>query len=353
MQPERSSPGSASQHRMARIIQARSEERRQGRTEPGKLNTALVIQGGTLRSVASCGAAAALNYLGLTNAFDKVYASSSGAINGAYFLTQQAALGVTVYLEDVNSLRFLNFLRFGNRLDLDFLLGDIAQREKRHNLVDLVNHPTELKILTANLNTSQSVWFSSQDRAIDVYQALKASMALPVLYGRGVPIGRHSYVDGYIVEPVPVLTPLKGAYTDILVLLNRHVSARERSKPRLLSRLVFHPLMRREVGDQLYAHYRQLPARYNFALDTIESGRYTRPNGDQIRLAYICPESDAEVHSFELGADRLRAAAYSSWQATFRFFGVTCGSDEETFRSELSRAKELNTSLRSPEGGSD
>ncbi len=329
------------QESMARTFQARSDERQQGRTEPGKVNTALVIQGGSLRSVASCGAAAALNYLGLTNAFDKVYASSSGAVNGAYFLTQQSALGVTVYLEDVNNRKFLNLWRFRKMIDLEFFIDEIVKQRRKHDYDALLSHPTELKILAANMDTSQKTWFSSKDTSIDLYQALKASCALPVIYGRGVPVGQHSYVDGYIVEPIPVLTPLEGDFTDILVLLNRNISVRQPPKPSLMTRLLFQPLMRRELSSELYAQHQKYAVQYNFALDAIENGHHTRPDGHKIRLAYICPESAAEAHRFELDAGRLRAAAYSSWKATFRFFGVEHGADEDTFSAELSRAKEL------------
>jgi predicted acylesterase/phospholipase RssA len=57
---------------------------------------ALAIEGGAMRGVVSAGMVAALEQLGLTHAFDAVYGSSAGAINGAYFLTGQANLGATI-----------------------------------------------------------------------------------------------------------------------------------------------------------------------------------------------------------------------------------------------------------------
>jgi hypothetical protein len=72
---------------------------------------ALAIEGGAMRGVVSAGMVAALEQLGLTDAFDAVYGSSAGAINGAYFLAGQANLGVTIYSEDINNRHFIDLRR--------------------------------------------------------------------------------------------------------------------------------------------------------------------------------------------------------------------------------------------------
>lgn len=114
---------------VARNIQQRATDRAHGVSD-SSVRTALVVHGGGLRSVASCGTLAALNRLGLTNAFDTLYAVSSGAVNGAYFLTDQSALGITVYLEDVNNSRFVNFFRLAKMMDLEYLFDEVVQARK-------------------------------------------------------------------------------------------------------------------------------------------------------------------------------------------------------------------------------
>jgi len=49
----------------------------------------LVVQGGNMRGIISGGALIGLESLGLTDVFDIVYGSSSGAINSTFFLTKQ------------------------------------------------------------------------------------------------------------------------------------------------------------------------------------------------------------------------------------------------------------------------
>lgn len=324
---------------VAENISARAKERAGGILTPQKIKTALVVQGGTLRSVASCGSAAALNYLKLTNAFDKVYGASSGSVNAAYFLTDQSALGVTVYTEDVNNRRFLNFFRLHKMIDLEFFFEEIVLKRKEHNYERLKNHPTELKIITTDLDSHETVWFSSKDDKVDVYAAMKASCALPVIYGRGVRVAGRRCVDGFIKEPMPLLTPFEHGYTDILVLMTRHISLRQTGKVPLFKRLLFEPLIKRQPKNELYELYRNRWKRYNWAVEQIEAGVYRRKDGHEIRIAYVCPDLETEVHKFELGAEPLLRAGYSAWKNTFDFFGVSEGSKRSDYDNALYQAK--------------
>jgi hypothetical protein len=61
-----------------------------------KEKIALCIEGGGMRGCVSAGSAAAINFLGLNDAFDVVYGSSAGAMVGAYFVSRQYS-GVQIY----------------------------------------------------------------------------------------------------------------------------------------------------------------------------------------------------------------------------------------------------------------
>jgi predicted patatin/cPLA2 family phospholipase len=324
---------------VAENVVARAQERAKGDLQPAKIKTALVIQGGTLRSVASCAAAAALNHLNLTNAFDMVYGASSGAVNGAYFLSNQAALGVTVYVDDVNNRRFLNFFRPSKMIDLEFFFEQIVLSRKRHDFDSLIRHPTELKILTTDLESGETAWFSSKDRSINIYTALKASCALPLVYGRGVEINGRRYIDGLVTEPLPIITPLRHDYTDILVLMTRHISYRQPQR-RPPSAWLIDPLIKRELKRDLFLRYSTRWKLHNWAVDVIESGSFQRPDGSVTRIAYICPDKAAEAHKFELNRERLITAAYSSWANTFKLLAVAEGTERSTFEAALRRAVE-------------
>ncbi len=64
-------------------ILARKEEKLNRKTNSKKkIKSALIVQGGCMRGVFSAGSLIALEKLGLSQAFDAVYGSSGGAVNG-------------------------------------------------------------------------------------------------------------------------------------------------------------------------------------------------------------------------------------------------------------------------------
>ena len=64
-----------------------------------------------MRGVVSAGMVAGLEHLGLLPAFDVIYGTSAGAINGAYFVAGRAAFGASIYYEEINNSQFMNPLR--------------------------------------------------------------------------------------------------------------------------------------------------------------------------------------------------------------------------------------------------
>jgi predicted patatin/cPLA2 family phospholipase len=220
------------------------------------------------------------------------------------------------------------------------LFEEVIFKYKRHHFNELINHQTEFNVITTDLDTTETVWFSSRRRDINIYDAMKASCALPLVYGRGVKVDGRTCIDGFIKEPMPVITPFEKDYTDILVLMSRHISSRQTGQVGLFSRLFIEPLIKRELKPQLYHIYRERWKFYNWAIDVIESGVYCRSDGHSIRIAFICPDLEDEVHKFEKNREPLEKSAYSSWKNTFNFFGTTRGSTRLDFNNALIQAKE-------------
>lgn len=77
------------EHVVARLLydRVRVGSRPGQRTDGARIG--LAIEGGGMRGAVSAGAAAALNLLGLSDAFDAVYGSSAGALIAAFFISRQ------------------------------------------------------------------------------------------------------------------------------------------------------------------------------------------------------------------------------------------------------------------------
>lgn len=280
------------------------------------IRTALIVPGGVRRAICNCAALAALNHLGIRH-FDSVYAVSAGAINAAYGLANQAALAVTVYLEEVNKFRFINPLRFWNIIDLDYLFRDV-QRAKPLDIPELHANPSQLRILTADITNGQAKWFAANTD--DMINVMRAACSTEAPSSRPVCIQGNLYRDGYLLEPIPILSALKENYTDILVLLNKPLTMRDAPVAAWLQKSIINPWNKKNFGAGLVERCENGWKTYNQALDIIHSGIYKNPHGREIRIAAIAP--DLDIWMFEMRAKRLFQAACSSWENTLRAFGA-------------------------------
>src|SRR3954452_16708844 len=95
---------------------------------------ALVVEGGCMRGVISAGAVTALEHLHLAQHFDAVYGVSAGALDCAYMLAGQAAMGTTIYFDDLPAAHFVRARRIlaaRPPMALDELIDEIVARRKR------------------------------------------------------------------------------------------------------------------------------------------------------------------------------------------------------------------------------
>lgn len=182
---------------------------------------ALVVQGGGLRGVYSIGALAALEELGLRDAFSLVIGSSAGAMNGAYFLAGQAREGIEIYVEDLSNRRFFSPFRVTKMVDIDFLV-DVALREHHPlNIGELVAAEAPLYTVLTDAVTGGEMIVSSHDPDYDAYETMRATAALPGLYNRRVAVGGRSFVDGGIAHPVPLQEAFTRGACEAIVVLTR------------------------------------------------------------------------------------------------------------------------------------
>ena len=135
----------------------------------------LIIEGGAMRGIFSCGGGIALELLGLSRAFDEVYACSSGAINAAYFVAGQAAYSVSIYYDEVNNRNFINPLRLNNILNMDFLFDEVIKRRKPLDVERVLSSPSKLRISITDANTGAGFLIDAQNSRYALLDSLSAS----------------------------------------------------------------------------------------------------------------------------------------------------------------------------------
>ena len=240
-----------------------------------------------MRGVMSGGSLIAMERLGLTSVFDEVYAESAGAINACYFLGGEAAFGGRIYLEDLTSVRFMNPMRRGKLLDVDFLVDHVMSRVRPLPVARVIQARSRLFVSLTNVNDGMGRVVDVKKESVPLLMLLKATAAIIPLYNRSVALEGVPYADGGIADPIPVRNAINNGCTHILVLLTRppdFVARPYRGLQRLILKIMLRRWDRRFVDAFFNVRYR----RYNEAR-ALAFGGVAPPPG--VELAVICPAS--------------------------------------------------------------
>lgn len=183
----------------------------------------LILDGGGMRGVLGMGCLAGLQRVGLCDVFDTIIGISAGASNGAYFKAMQSELAITVYTENLTDSRFINFMRPQKIADIDYVI-DVFRYNKRLDVQALRANRSKLFAAVTRVDNGVGELIDVANM-VDVFNVLRAAMALPVLYNRPVRIGRYRYLDGGVAFPLPIFESISRFNpTDILVILNRTIN---------------------------------------------------------------------------------------------------------------------------------
>ena len=220
-----------------------------------------------MRGVVSSGMVAGLEYLGLLPAFDVIYGTSAGAINGAYFVAGQAAYGTSIYYEDINNPQFMNPLRClcGDRpLSLEFLFEHVMINEKPLNWRRVLDSQIELVPVAASLSQAKAVLLRGARSRYDLFLRLKASARIPFIAGPPVRVDGEDCADGGLFASIPFRQALDEGCTHVLALLTRPAST-PLSRTSFLSRHVlsrmlarYNPLLRNLFVNRVNRYGREL-----------------------------------------------------------------------------------------------
>lgn len=237
------------------VMEALRQRTKSG-SRPGQrrdsMRIGLAIEGGGMRGAVGAGMVAALNELGLCDAFDAVYGSSAGALVGAYFVSRQLPrYGCSVYYEclgnaesfirpvqlvrsvGLGALRLKQWLRDRRGLgppvlDLSYLLVDVMQHERPLDWAVFWerNKLQPLRVLASSIESQEPRILTSDKGSFDTVQGLeqclRASMLLPGITGPPVVLDTGSrkepLADAVLTEPIPYRAALADGCTHVVVL---------------------------------------------------------------------------------------------------------------------------------------
>jgi predicted patatin/cPLA2 family phospholipase len=204
------------------ILRRREEGSRPGARTDGR-RVALVIEGGGLRGVVSAGMTAAIEQLGLRDAFDEVHGSSAGAFNGAFLLADQAAYLAMLYQQGFGDPAYVSFarpLRGGPVFDMDYVIDHVWTRHRPLRFDAIASSGIGLHCTATDTVTASVVDLTDLATEEEIRCAMRASSRLPWLAGGPVAFRGMTLLDATLAEAIPVHAACRTA-TDMLVLQTR------------------------------------------------------------------------------------------------------------------------------------
>jgi predicted patatin/cPLA2 family phospholipase len=279
---------------------------------------ALCVEGGAMRGVISAGMVWALEHLGFTQAFDAVYGSSAGAINSAYFLAGQAALGTTIYYEDINNRQFINLWRAVNGrpiVNLGFLIDEVAVRRKPLEVARVLAAPSPLSVMATEAATGGRAVLRNFASGRDLLDAMRAGATMPIVAGEPATYRTGRYFDASLIEPIPVPTAEAEGHTHILALLTR--PGVMRSRPSAFDRWFVSPRLRK-LSPALAAQYMNRAKPYSALISCLEAGKGPRGLAEvvSIRAPIVIPKLECDRAILLEGARRGFASVMDLFDGT-------------------------------------
>ena len=256
-------------------------------------HSALILEGGGLRGVFTCGV---LDYFmdhGIT--FPLTVGVSAGACNGLSYMSGQRgrAKASNIDLMEKHHYVGLKYLfTQGCIMDFKLLFEDFPERIIPYDYPAYAANPDRFVMVTTNCLTGKAEYFEEKHDPSRIMDIVRASSSLPfvspVTYVDGIPM-----LDGGIVDSIPVEYVMNQGYTKLVVVLTRNRGYRKKKGQMRAARLFYrkYPALQKAISER--------NAVYNRTMDLIERLE------DEGRIVVIRPIRPVEVSRMEKDTKKL------------------------------------------------
>ena len=150
---------------------------------------------------------------------DIIIAGSGSAGTFAYYTSKQYDLVTGIWENLLSTDKFINPFRFWRILDIDYLIDNFFKKQTPLDLETIYDSKTEFFIPATNLKTGKIEYFSNKNHD-GIFEALRATKAMPLLYGKRVKINSSYYCDTPLTSDVEshLQRAIEQGATDIIVI---------------------------------------------------------------------------------------------------------------------------------------
>lgn len=258
-------------------------------------DAALILEGGGMRGVYTAGV---LDFfLDKKIEFPACYAVSAGACHGSSFLAKQRkrAFNVNVdYLKDRRYAGLYSLIKTGDFFGVDMVYNLIPNELNPFDYDEYEKYIGKFFVAVTNCKTGKAEYLQIKDMRKDIL-AVRASSSLPLI-SRIVEIDGKEYLDGGVVDSIPIKKSIEDGNIKNVVILTRDKTYRK--SPSGMMKLIKakykkYPMLVRSIGIR--------HVRYNNTLALIEQEQKAG------RAYVIQPEKPVGIGRLEKNKEKLTA----------------------------------------------
>lgn len=270
-------------------------------------DTALVLEGGGLRGVFTCGVLDCFMDKGIRFPFS--VGVSAGACNGLSYMSGQRGRGriSNIDLMDKHHYVGLKYLfTQGCIMDFKLLFEDFPERIVPYDYEAYFSNPDRFVMVTTNCLTGKAEYFEEKRSAERVMDIVRASSSLPfvtkITYVDGIPM-----LDGGIADSIPVEFAMSQGYEKLVVVLTRNRGYRKKEGRMQIAKLAYRQYPKLQEALQ------QRNAVYNRTMDLIEKLE------DEGRIIVIRPYRPVDVGRMKKDTEKLTALYNEGYEVAEKF----------------------------------
>ena len=256
-------------------------------------NTALVLEGGGLRGVFTCGVLDFFMDHGIR--FPFTVGVSAGACNGLSYMSGQRGRAKASNIDLMEKHHYVGvkyLFTQGCIMDFKLLFEDFPERIIPYDYPAYAANPDRFVMVTTNCLTGKAEYFEEKHDPSRIMDIVRASSSLPfvskITYVDGVPM-----LDGGIADSIPVEYAMSQGYAKLVVVLTRNRGYRKKEGQMRAARLFYrkYPALQKAISER--------NAVYNRTMDLIERLE------DEGRIVVIRPIRPVEVSRMEKDTKKL------------------------------------------------
>ena len=256
-------------------------------------NTGLVLEGGGMRGVFTCGV---LDYLmDHKISFPYTVGVSAGACNGLSYMSHQRGRGKYSNIDLLAKYKYIGIrplLKKRGLIDQQLLFHRFPDRILPYNYKAYAENPNRFEMVTTDCLTGCACYWEEkydEKRIIDIVTASSSlPYACPVIYVDGRPM-----LDGGIVDSIPLLRAYEQGYDKCVVVLTRNRGYRKSEKKAFVPNFIYKQYPRLRVA------LRNRNKLYNAQLELVERLE------SEGKIVVIRPEKPIVVDRMETSTQKL------------------------------------------------